>query len=105
MPEGKGTKNIWDLAQEVGLNPVVCSCGEKLDGASALEDFFQMIISSCKDGSEVRIKNFGTFSAKVLKGRKVKSSALHAGEVDFDDALVLRFRQSAVCKKELNKKR
>ncbi len=105
MSASKKTKNIWDLAMEIGLCPIVCQCGERIDGAEAIEEFFQKIIGVCKDGGEVRIKNFGTFSAKVLKGRNLKTSIADKDETDFEDVLVLRFRGSPVCKKEINKRK
>ncbi len=96
------TLNLTELAAEVGLDTIRCACGRRMKGRHALEAFFNRIIEECRNGGEVRIKNFGTFTAKVHRGRKVQSSALAQGEVEFGDSLVLRFHQSVGAKKRLN---
>lgn len=97
------TKNLSEIAAEVGLSTIKCLCGRRTNGRSALEAFFVRIIEVCRDGGEVRIKNFGTFSAKLHKGRKIKSPVLGDGGAEFGDSLVLRFHQSSGAKKRLNK--
>jgi len=93
-----------ETARRVGLYPIVCDCGQKIDGITALENFFREIISVCSKGGEVRLKNFGVFSGRILAGRKVSTTLLESGEIAFDDQMILRFRQSVVCKKMLNEK-
>ena len=105
MPEkSEKTLNMKGVAKKTGLNPIVCGCGSKLDGAKALENFFKEIIDICSKGGEVRLKNFGIFSGRLLAGRKVNTSGLQSGEATFDDQMILRFRQSVVCKRMMNKK-
>lgn len=96
------TKNLSDIAAEVGLAAIRCICGRKIKGRPALEAFFDRIIEECRDGGEVRIKNFGTFTARLYRGRKVTSPALQKGQIEFGDSLVLRFHQSVGAKKRLN---
>jgi len=95
--------NLNDIAGDVGLQTIQCQCGQKIDGTKALESMFNRIIAICRSGGEVRIKNFGIFKAKVLKGRKVRSPVLDEGQARFEDALVLRFHQSSGGKEKLNK--
>lgn len=97
------TKNLTDIAAEVGLATIRCACGRRMKGRQALEAFFNRIIEECRDGGEVRIKNFGTFTARLHRGRKVHSPAVAQGlEVEFNDSLVLRFHQSIGAKQRLN---
>jgi nucleoid DNA-binding protein len=94
---------LHDIAKEVGLNPIKDDeNGIRLDTSEVLEDFFNTIIEHCKNGETVRIKNFGTFKARVYKGRTLKSPLLEDGEITFGDQLVLRFHQSLVAKRRLN---
>jgi len=94
-----------EVACDVGLSKLRCTCGKKVEGIKALENFFTRIIALCRAGEEVRIKGFGRFSAKVLKGRKLKSSMLSDEQFDFADVLVLRFHQSGGAKQILNRNR
>lgn len=95
--------NMWELARKVGLDSILCSkCGERVKGEQNLEAFFQKIIEECKKGNRVKLKNFGAFEAKVLKGRTVKSPLWEGGEAVMDDLLVLRFSVTAKAKRALN---
>lgn len=99
-------KNIWQVARDVGLESIRCpSCGKKINGMETLFNFFARVVQLCQTGVDVRIKNFGTFKAKKLKGRKIESSALDNGKAEFSDQLVLRFHQSTICKDILNNKK
>lgn len=98
-----------DIAKEAGLNPVKIPEEadtkrlKNLDTTIPLEDFFSLIIAKCAAGETVRIKNFGTFKMKTMKGRTLTSPLMEGGEISFPDTQVLRFHQSAVAKGQLNK--
>jgi nucleoid DNA-binding protein len=96
------TKNLRDMATELGLKNLRCDHGCKIDGIKLLEEFFNHIIDTLKDGEAVRIKNFGTFSAKVYKGRTIVSPVIPKGKQKFGDNLVLRFHQATGAKQRLN---
>ena len=68
-----------------------------------LERLFELIIARCANGETVRIKNFGTFKMRMMKGRILKSPLMEGGEIEFPDTQVLRFHQSTVAKEMLNK--
>jgi len=94
---------LHDIAKEAGLNPLRDDeHGIRIDTTEVVEDFFDKIIEHCRNGETVRIKNFGTFKARVYKGRTLKSPLLEDGEITFGDQLVLRFHQSLVAKRKLN---
>lgn len=93
---------LQDIAKEAGLNPTRDKDGKRVDTTKVLERFWEVIIEHCRNGETVRIKDFGTFKARVYKGRTLKSPLLEDGEVTFDDQLVLRFHQSVVAKRKLN---
>ena len=91
-----------EVAKESGVNPVECShCGRKTYTDRVLSRFFQVILDRVAKGETVHIKNFGTFEAKELKGRKYKKP-LNNRTDGFEDQLVLRFRQSLNAKNYLN---
>lgn len=96
------TKNLRDMATELGLKNLRCDHGCKIDGIGLLEEFFNHILNTLKEGETVRIKNFGTFSAKVYKGRTIKSPVIPGGKKEFGDNLVLRFHQATGAKQRLN---
>jgi nucleoid DNA-binding protein len=92
-----------DLAKTAKLNPVVCrSCGKKTPTTDNVDELLRQILDTVKKGETVRIKGFGTFKARLFKGRKLTSPLLEGGSVTFEDALVLRFHQSAAAKRYLN---
>jgi len=97
-----------DIAKEAGLNPYKpdptqdLSRVKNLDTTKELEDFFNLILKKCAEGETVRIKNFGTFRMKTMKGRTLKSPLMEGGQITFPDTQVLRFHQSAVAKQSLN---
>ena len=55
-------KSMKEIASKVGLYTIKCLCGRRANGKMALEDFFAKIVEACRDGDEVRIKNFGALS-------------------------------------------
>lgn len=97
-----------EIAREACLNPVTIddgvynSRGKNLDTTEQLERLFELIIEKCAEGDTVRIKNFGTFKMRTMKGRTLKSPLMPDGEVTFPDTQVLRFHQSTVAKEKLN---
>lgn len=99
---------LSDIAKEAGLNPVrIPPDADKarlknLDTSIPLEEFFNLIIAKCAAGETVRIKNFGTFKMRTMKGRTLKSPLMEGGEISFPDTQVLRFHQSQVAKGKLN---
>ena len=99
---------LSDIAKEAGLNPAKIPEDadlkrlKNLDTSIPLEDFFNLIIAKCAAGETVRIKNFGTFRMRTMKGRTLKSPLMEGGEISFPDTQVLRFHQSQVAKGKLN---
>lgn len=91
-----------DVAKQAGLNPVDAGDGRKVPTNDVLQKFFDLILEKCANGESVRITGFGTFKARIHKGRTLKSPLLENGEITFEDALVLRFTSSAVAKRKLN---
>lgn len=97
-----------DIAKEAGLNPVKVTEEVKegrrknVDTTEQLEKLFELIIQRCSEGETVRIKNFGTFRMRTMKGRTLKSPLMEGGQITFPDTQVLRFHQSTVAKKLLN---
>jgi nucleoid DNA-binding protein len=92
---------IGDVAREAGLNPVTCAhCGKATATDFALETFFRKILEHVKAGEAVHIKNFGVFRQQKLKGRKLKTPLVEVTE--FEDSIVIRFKQSANAKAFLN---
>jgi nucleoid DNA-binding protein len=67
-----------------------------------LKNFFDQIIRLCGDGEEVRIRNFGVFYTRLIKGRKITTPVLSEGAMNFKDTIALKFRQSPNAKKKLN---
>lgn len=92
---------IGEVAREAGLNPVTCAhCGKATSTDFALETFFRKILEHVKAGEDVHIKNFGVFRQQRLKGRKLKTPLVEVTE--FEDSIVIRFKQSANAKTFLN---
>jgi nucleoid DNA-binding protein len=95
---------ITHIAKDSGLNPVRCpNCGQYIDTSAAVAALFKAIMRRVKSGEKVIIKGFGVFSAKLLKGRTLKTPLMEGGEAKFPDAWVLRFHQSNLAKAFLNK--
>jgi nucleoid DNA-binding protein len=95
--------NMWHIAKSVGLDSILCpKCGERVKAGKILESFFRKIIEECQIGSTVKIKNFGSFKAKTLKARTVKSPVLEGGKAIMEELLVLRFKITAKAKRLLN---
>jgi hypothetical protein len=93
--------NLKDVAGDVGLRAIECKCGHRINGLEALERMFAHIVELCRVGQEVRIKNFGVFSARLLKGRRLETP-INVGRDRFGDTLILRFHQTTGAKKMLN---
>lgn len=95
---------LTHVAKESGLDPVRCSsCGSRVETTEAIREFFRTILAKVKRGEKVYIKDFGVFSAKLLKGRKVKTPLMEGGSAEFPDLLVLRFHQAQTARDELNR--
>lgn len=74
----------------------------KADGEHVIISTFGLITERVATGASVRVRGFGTFEAKMMKGRQVKSPLMKNGSIKFGDQLVLRFRQSQTAKKAIN---
>jgi len=96
---------MWQIANEVGLNKILCNCGSTINGTVVLEKFFLKIASSCDENSKVRIKNFGTFHVKRLKRKKIKTPFTVNGEISLNEPLVFRFRPSAKIRNLINNRK
>lgn len=96
------TVNLKDVASRVGLEKIQCQCGRKIDGFTALKSLFKQIILFCRNGEAVRIANFGTFKAREIKGRTIKSPIAPVDGRTYGDMASLSFKQSANAKKMLN---
>lgn len=94
------TTGIKDIAHDVQRDQP--HLGSKADVENTLKSAFGVILERVAKGDTVTIRGFGTFHAKVFKGRTLKSPLMEGGSVDFGDSLVLRFRQSLQAKKTIN---
>lgn len=92
-----------DVAKEVGLSPVVTPDGEKVSTNDSFEQLWLAILDKLKTGESVAIRGFGTFNAKLLKGRKLQSPLLAGGVGEFSDRLVIRFHASPQAKAYINR--
>jgi len=69
-----------------------------------VQSVFQEIIARVASGEKVKVKNFGTFQAKVYPGRELKSPKVNGGKpLNFPDSMALKFRQSQRAKQTLNR--
>jgi len=97
---------LLEMAKISGLNPAEEEQEGKgkvrIDTTKALNAFFENILKRCASGEDVHITGFGTFKARIHKGRTLKSPLLEGGEISYDDLLVLRFSASASAKRKLN---
>lgn len=91
---------LRDIAHDVQRdNPHL---GNKADVEAMARALFEVIVERTAKGGVVAVRGFGTFEAKVFKGRTLNSPLMKGGKVSFPDALVLRFRQSPAAKKMIN---
>lgn len=94
------TKRIRDIAHDVQRdNPHI---GSKADVENVLKSAFSVILERVANGDVVIVQGFGTFQAKVHKGRTLNSPLMKGGSIKFGDQLVLRFRQAASAKAVIN---
>lgn len=69
-----------------------------------VQSIFQEIMARVAAGEKVKVKNFGTFQAKVYPGRELTSPRVNGGKpFNFPDSLGLKFRQSQRAKQTLNR--
>ena len=95
---------LTHAARDVGADPMKCPCcGRSFSTTKMLQALFMAILRRIKDGDRVIVHNFGTFLPTVLKGREVRTPIMKGGKTRFEDRVVIRFRQSTVAKKYLNK--
>jgi nucleoid DNA-binding protein len=100
---GKPEVNIWAIARKVGLDCVMCPhCEKKINASLMLESFFNKILEECKNGKVVKIKNFGSFDAREIRARVIKSPVLKGGQALMNKAKVLRFNVTNTAKNFLN---
>lgn len=99
---------FYDIAKEVGLYPVEVEKGEdgkvprKISTDAAFDELWDRVIERLKGGEKVAVRGFGTFQAKLLKGRTLSSPLLEGGTGSFDDRLVIRFHASTQAKAKIN---
>lgn len=62
---------------------------------------FDAILKRVSRGEPVNVRNFGTFEAKMFKGREL-NTPLMKEQIIFPDQLVLRFKQSVTAKQQIN---
>ena len=82
------------LAADIGLNPVKLENGVSVDIGELLEDLFDSIRSRCAKGEIIKIAGFGTFKAIIYKAGTVHTPLVDGGSMDYDDKMVLKFKQS-----------
>lgn len=91
-------------ARVAGVDKVICpQCGSHFSTDGVLRRFFQGVLKMVKSGDAVIVPKFGTFNAKIWKGRTHATPITPSGEVSFTDTLVLRFRQAHAARTYLNK--
>lgn len=94
---------LMDAAAEAGLAPVACrECGAKVATNDAFQRLFQIIMDRLKTGETVQVKGFGTFRAKLLKGRTMSSPLVEGGQTSFGDKLLIKFHSAPVAKKYMS---
>lgn len=94
---------LKDIAKRVGLLPLKLDDGRTVDVIPALEAFFSEIVEECRTpGNTVRIKDFGTFSARMMKGRRLNTPLLKDEESSTRDLLLMKFKQHDTSKQRLN---
>jgi len=96
--------SLLTAAKRAGLHPARCeNCHRKINTKAAVKELFNTIIQMCADGEVVRIDNFGVFRLRLHQGRTIESSVLPGGRAEFEDRMVLSFRQSVGVKNRLSK--
>lgn len=94
---------FMDAASEAGLAPVACrECGAKVATQDAFKRLFHVIMDRLKAGETVQIKGFGTFRAKLLKGRTMSSKLVDGGETSFGDKLLIKFQSAPQAKQYMS---
>jgi nucleoid DNA-binding protein len=92
-----------DAATEAGLAPVTCrDCGAKVATNDTFQRLFQIIMDRLRAGGTVQVKGFGTFRAKLLKGRTMSSSLVDGGKTSFGDKLLIKFHAAPQAKKYMS---
>jgi len=92
--------SIRDIAHDVQRDDP--HFGSKADVENVLKSAFDIILERVAKGDNVTVRGFGTFAAKLFKGRTLSSPLMKGGSIEFGDQLVLRFRQSASAKQRIN---
>ena len=75
-----------------GIKNLARRSGLQTDDVQAVFDAMTVLLAK---GEDVRVPNFGTFTAKVQEPRKVSSPMLPGGEATSPRRRVIRFRMSA----------
>ncbi len=91
---------LRDIAHDIKRdNPHI---GTHVDVEQMVKAVFGLVVEHVAKGHAVKIQGFGTFEAKLFKGRKLVSPLVKGGSLEFDDQLILRFRQSQSAKIRIN---
>jgi nucleoid DNA-binding protein len=95
--------SLKDVCKKVGLHSLKVEKGAtSVDVMPLIEAMFEEINEMCRNGEKVGINNFGTFQAKIIKGRVLKTPLAPEGKFKFGDMLIMKFRQASKAKKRLN---
>jgi len=95
--------SLKDICKEVGLHSLKVEKGTtSVDVMPLIEALFKEINEVCRNGGKVGIDNFGTFQARMIKGRTLKTPLSPDGNFKFGDMLIMKFRQASKAKKRLN---
>jgi nucleoid DNA-binding protein len=95
--------SLKDVCKKVGLYSLKVEKGAtSVDVMPLIEALFEEINEMCRNGEKVGIDNFGTFQARIIKGRTLKTPLSPEGEFKFGDMLIMKFRQASKAKKRLN---
>jgi nucleoid DNA-binding protein len=95
---------LLQVAKAAGANPIRCPhCGQQFTITKVLEMIFICIMQEVREGGKVSIRNFGTFSLRVLHSRTLRNPFAGGREVTFPDRKVMSFRQSAETKRFMNR--
>lgn len=93
---------LKDIAKEVGLCPLKVDSGASIDTMPLIEAMFAEITEQCRQGEEVKIKDFGSFKVKINRGRTIRTPLVEGGEIKSGDILLLKYHQANKSKKRLN---
>jgi nucleoid DNA-binding protein len=95
--------SLKDVCKKVGLHSLKVEKGAtSVDVMPLVEALFEEINEMCRNGEKVGINNFGTFQARVIKGRTLQTPLAPEGEFKFGDMLIMKFRQASKAKNRLN---